>query len=275
MTLSVPGFESFKELLETDPFFTKIMAGLGSQNFSEFFLVDGFLFHGNQLCIPECSLRLQIIKELHGEGHLGRDRTLQLVRDNYFWPMIRREVERYVERCHQCEVLDVLCQQELDIALEDKPSEMDDKEWETLNRQACGTIRLNLAKDQKYTIMKEKFVKKLWKTLEDKYMTKSLENRLYLKKKLFRFTYVPGMSINNHINMFNKILADLLNLDEHFSEEDKALLLINSLHEYDHLSTTLFMGRIIFLLMLYVLRCTTVKPRKRIKEIIGICRQKH
>ncbi|KAK0597034.1 hypothetical protein LWI29_021128 [Acer saccharum] len=144
---------------------------------------------------------------------------------------------------------------------------MDDKEWETLNRQACGTIRLNLAKDQKYTIMKEKFVKKLWKTLEDKYMTKSLENRLYLKKKLFRFTYVPGMSINNHINMFNKILADLLNLDEHFSEEDKALLLINSLHdEYDHLSTTLFMGRIIFLLMLYVLRCTTVKPRKRIKR---------
>ncbi|KAK0602472.1 hypothetical protein LWI29_033737 [Acer saccharum] len=103
MTLSIPGFELFKELLETDPFFTKIMAGLGSQNFSEFFLVDGFLFHGNQLCIPECSLRLQIIKELHGEGHVGRDRTLQLVWDNYFWPTIRREVERYVERCHVCQ----------------------------------------------------------------------------------------------------------------------------------------------------------------------------
>ncbi|GKF89244.1 putative reverse transcriptase domain-containing protein, partial [Tanacetum coccineum] len=32
----------------------------------------------NQLCIPDTSLRLKIIKELHGEGHVGRDRTLQL-----------------------------------------------------------------------------------------------------------------------------------------------------------------------------------------------------
>ncbi|TXG72398.1 hypothetical protein EZV62_000977 [Acer yangbiense] len=140
----------------------------------------------------------------------------------------------------QCEVLDVLFQKELDIALEDKPSEMDDKEWEKINHQACGTIRLSLAKDQKYTVMKEKSAKKLWKTLEDKYMTKSLKNRLYLKKKLFRFMYVLGMSINNHINAFSKILIYLLNLDEHFSEEDKALLLINSLpDEYYHLSTTL------------------------------------
>ncbi|GJT04471.1 hypothetical protein Tco_0912088 [Tanacetum coccineum] len=28
----------------------------------------------NQLCIPDTSLRLKIIKELHGEGHVGRDR---------------------------------------------------------------------------------------------------------------------------------------------------------------------------------------------------------
>ncbi|GJV56718.1 hypothetical protein Tco_1457723, partial [Tanacetum coccineum] len=45
----------------------------------DFFLHDGYLFKGNQLCIPDSSLCLQIIKELHGEGHVGRDRTLQLV----------------------------------------------------------------------------------------------------------------------------------------------------------------------------------------------------
>ncbi|KAG8495920.1 hypothetical protein CXB51_007502 [Gossypium anomalum] len=37
----------------------------------------------------------------------------------------------------QCEILDVLCQQELDIALEEKPDKMDDKEWAKINRQAC------------------------------------------------------------------------------------------------------------------------------------------
>ncbi|KAG8493414.1 hypothetical protein CXB51_010989 [Gossypium anomalum] len=48
------------------------------------------------------------------------------------------------------------------------------------------------------------------------------------------------MSMNDHVNSFNKILADLLNLDEKFEDEDKALLLLNSLpDEYDHLTTTL------------------------------------
>ena len=121
---------------------------------------------------------------------------------------------------------------------------MDDKEWAKINRQACGTIRLCLAKEQKYSVMRETSAKKLWDTLEEKFLTKSLENRLYMKKKLFRFTYAPGMSMNDHVNSFNKILADLLNLDEKFEDEDKALLLLNSLpDEYDHLTTTLLHGK--------------------------------
>uniref|UniRef100_A0A2N9IA27 Retrotransposon Copia-like N-terminal domain-containing protein n=1 Tax=Fagus sylvatica TaxID=28930 RepID=A0A2N9IA27_FAGSY len=89
----------------------------------------------------------------------------------------------------QCEVMDVLVQQELDIALEDKPEEMSTKDWEKINRQACGTIRLCLAKDQKYFVMRETKAKELWKKLENKYMTKSMENRLYLKKNLFCFQF--------------------------------------------------------------------------------------
>ncbi|KAJ8647687.1 hypothetical protein MRB53_000710 [Persea americana] len=89
----------------------------------------------------------------------------------------------------QCEVRDVLSQQELEIALEDKPSDMKDEEWKKINRQACSTIRLCLAKDQKYSVMRETSAKELWQRLEEKYRTKSLENWIYLKKKLFRFEY--------------------------------------------------------------------------------------
>ena len=74
----------------------------------------------------------------------------------------------------QCEVLGVLTQQELDIALVEKPIDIVEKDRAKINHQACGTIRLCLTKDQKYFIMKE--------NLENKYMTKSIENRLYLKK---------------------------------------------------------------------------------------------
>ena len=52
------------------------------------------------------------------------------------------------------------------------------------------------------------------------------------------------MSMNDHVNSFNKILADLLNLDERFEDKDKALLLLNSLSdEYDHLTTILLHGK--------------------------------
>ncbi|GFZ19218.1 hypothetical protein Acr_27g0009570 [Actinidia rufa] len=140
----------------------------------------------------------------------------------------------------QCEVLDVLIQQDLDITLEAKPDDISEKDWAKLNRQACGTIRLCLAKDQKYFVMKETSAKELWDKLENKYMTKSVENRLYLKKKLFRFQYKQGTSMNEHLNSFNKILADLQNLDVEIDDEDKALLLLNSLPEtYEHLTTTL------------------------------------
>ena len=47
----------------------------------------------------------------------------------------------------QCEVMNVLVQQELDITLEDKPERMLDKDWEKIYRQACGTIHLCLAKN--------------------------------------------------------------------------------------------------------------------------------
>ena len=51
------------------------------------------------MCLPDRSLWLCIIQEDHGEGHIGRDRTLQLVRDSYFWLTICKEVELFMEHC--------------------------------------------------------------------------------------------------------------------------------------------------------------------------------
>jgi len=75
-------------------------------------------------------------------------------------------------------------------------------------------------------------------------MKKSIENRLYLKKRIFRFQHKKGTSMNEHLNDFNKIIANLKNLDVEINYEDKALLLLNSLPEtYEHLVTTLLYGK--------------------------------
>ncbi|PKI57325.1 hypothetical protein CRG98_022270, partial [Punica granatum] len=57
-----------------------------------------------ELCIPDCSLRAHVIQQLHGKGHVGRERTLHLVQTSYFWPTIHKEVEKYVQRCKVCQV---------------------------------------------------------------------------------------------------------------------------------------------------------------------------
>ncbi|XP_076940379.1 uncharacterized protein LOC143609533 [Bidens hawaiensis] len=90
--------------LTTDPYFSVVLQDVQASQKSDFLLHDGFLFKGNQLCIRDSSLRLKIIQELHGEGHVGRDRTLHLVQSSYFWPTMRKEVDRYVKRCRICQV---------------------------------------------------------------------------------------------------------------------------------------------------------------------------
>lgn len=103
MHTTVAGFETFADLYETDAFFGRILADVKSGISSTYSLDDGFLFKDLRICIPECSLRLQIISDLHNEGHVGRDRTLQLVAQTYFWPTLRRDVERFVARCRTCQ----------------------------------------------------------------------------------------------------------------------------------------------------------------------------
>ncbi|WCJ26614.1 hypothetical protein M5689_008419 [Euphorbia peplus] len=145
----------------------------------------------------------------------------------------------------QGEVLDALFQQGLDIAIEgENPEEIDENEWKIVNRLACGTIRSCLSREQKYAFCKETSASVLWKALEEKLLRKSSQNKLHMKKRLFRFSYAFGTTMNDHITNFNKLVADLMNLDVTFEDEDLALMLLGSLpEEFEFLETTLLHGK--------------------------------
>ncbi|KAH9652366.1 Endonuclease [Citrus sinensis] len=100
----VLGFDTFRELYASDPYFAPILEDVVAGFRSDYHLHDEFLFKSNQLCVPDSSLRLKIISELHNEGHMGRDKTLALIANTYFWPTMRREVYHYVETCRICQV---------------------------------------------------------------------------------------------------------------------------------------------------------------------------
>ncbi|KAL0446165.1 UNVERIFIED_CONTAM: hypothetical protein Slati_1744400 [Sesamum latifolium] len=117
---------------------------------------------------------------------------------------------------------------------------MEEKDWNAINQLACGTIRSCLSREQRYSLAKETSAHKLWTALEEKFLKKNCQNKLHMKKRLFRFSYVSGTTMNDHITNFNKLVMDLLNMDETFKDEDLALMLLGSLsEEFEVLETTL------------------------------------
>ena len=75
-------------------------------------------------------------------------------------------------------------------------------------------------------------------------MSKSLTNKLLLKKKFYGLKMVEGLALDQHISVFNKIISYLNRVDVKFEEEDMALILLNSLPEsYNNLVTTLMWGK--------------------------------
>jgi hypothetical protein len=107
MEVQVLGFEVLKELYKNDPDFGNVWESCSTGSFNHFLVQEGFLFKNNRLCIPQCSLRRAIILEVHGgglAGHFGRDKTLALVQENFFWPKLARDVESFVKSCRICQI---------------------------------------------------------------------------------------------------------------------------------------------------------------------------
>ncbi|GJT00101.1 RNA-directed DNA polymerase [Tanacetum coccineum] len=102
MQVQTIGFETFKELYVDDSDFAGIWHKSQDKPYPPFIIQDGFLFKGNRLCIPNCSLRESIIEEGHAGGHFGV--TLAWLSDHFYWPRMERDISRFVERCRVCKL---------------------------------------------------------------------------------------------------------------------------------------------------------------------------
>jgi len=78
-------------------------------------------------------------------------------------------------------------------------------------------------------VLYETFARKIWEILEKKYLTKNIETQLPLKRKFYCFQLKRGLSIDDQMNNYMKLLIDLINVDVVIEEEDKAVILLNSL----------------------------------------------
>ncbi|GJY58466.1 hypothetical protein Tco_0458358 [Tanacetum coccineum] len=140
---------------------------------------------------------------------------------------------------------DVLVQQGIDEALEEKqPNEIKDDVWKTMQKKASSTIRLALAPEIKYSVLKEKTPNDIWDKLMNIYASKSLTHILFLKMELYSLKLEEGSNLHDHINSFNQLVYQLTNVDDAIKDEEQALLMLSSLPKsYKPFMQTMLTGR--------------------------------
>jgi hypothetical protein len=65
------GFEYVKELYANDDDFASVYGACEKAAFGKFYRLDGYLFRGNQLCVPNSSIRELLVREAHWGGLMG------------------------------------------------------------------------------------------------------------------------------------------------------------------------------------------------------------
>ena len=96
---------------------------------------------------------------------------------------------------------------------------MSEDEKEELEMKAHSAIQFCLADEVLQEVADEDTAASLWLKLESLYMTKSLNNKLYLKQRLFTLRMKGGTPIKDHLDELNKILMDLKNIDVRIDED--------------------------------------------------------
>ncbi|MCO5567329.1 hypothetical protein L7F22_021019 [Adiantum nelumboides] len=70
-----------------------------------FTLQDGYLLHGNRLCITH-SLREKVMFESHAPpyaGHRGIQTTMKAIETYFYWPTMKGDIQDYVSKCVVCQ----------------------------------------------------------------------------------------------------------------------------------------------------------------------------
>jgi hypothetical protein len=99
------GFEYVKELYVNDDDFASVFTVCEKAAFGKFYRLDGYLFRENRFCVPNSSMCELLVREAHGGGlmgHFGVRKTLDVLHEHFFWPKMKRDVERVYSRCVTC-----------------------------------------------------------------------------------------------------------------------------------------------------------------------------
>jgi hypothetical protein len=106
------GFENLKDMYAGDVDFGEAYEAAENpvlrdrSPWIDYMIQEGLFFRGNQLCIPNCSMRENLVREKHSgglAGHFGHDKTFAKLSESYYWLGMRADIKIFVDRCRICQ----------------------------------------------------------------------------------------------------------------------------------------------------------------------------
>ena len=111
----------------------------------------------------------------------------------------------------------------------EKLKNMSVSNWNLLDKQVFGVIRLTLSKSIVHNVTKEKTTAELMVALSRMDEKLSVNNKVHLMKKLIHLKMTEGMLVTQHLNEFNIITNQLSSVEIDFDDEIQTLILLASL----------------------------------------------
>ena len=101
------GLEKIRDQCANDADFKEVLLHCkDGRGLNKFIISDGFVYRANKLCILDSSVHLLLLQEAHVGGlmgHFGAKKTMDVLAARFFWPKMKRHVERFVAHCTPCQ----------------------------------------------------------------------------------------------------------------------------------------------------------------------------
>ena len=112
-----------------------------SERRTDYVLRDGLLYKDGKLYIPNNKqIKTLIMHESHDTpiaGHMGADKTVQLVSRQFFWPRLSTDVREYVTSCLSCQSNKASNQQPMGLL---QPIAVPEKRWDVVTMDLIGPL---------------------------------------------------------------------------------------------------------------------------------------
>ncbi|KAG6400326.1 hypothetical protein SASPL_137152 [Salvia splendens] len=129
-------------------------------------------------------------------------------------------------------MLDLLYCKDLYLPLqgdEAKPKDMSDDDWIIMHRKTVGYIRRFIEHSIFHHFANEEKADVLWKKIEAMFERKNALNKAFIIRKIVRLRYVESANMTEHLNAYQGLINQSINMKISLDDEVIALLLLSSL----------------------------------------------